>query len=183
MVEKRPINWYDGITEYVHMFNEGTIGMYIVSTDKLRHMLEEYDVDAMSMQGDKIIIYIHLMSFDQIDLLMSYKPSFFINGMFHKVIASSSKDIYVLQKILENDVEFKCVTSKVICGRITFDNLLCFLDTYYSHIPNLMMDVRLQSDPVVREYILLTNHTKKWISLFDMMKPILEESDKRRRFQ
>jgi len=180
MDAEKLITWYSAITEGVNL---GQLNQkMIVSDEKLKHAVETYGIHKASKAGDVVTDYLCLMSFSQIEFVMSYKPRFFVNGMFHKVFASTGKDIYILQKILENDVEFKCVTSKVFFGHSISDNLMCFVDTYYSHMPNLMMDVRLQSDPAVREYILLTNHIKKWISLFDMMKPILEESDKRRRF-
>jgi len=180
MTENRPRSWYYSITEIVDMgdLTERTI----VSDEKLKQSIEKYGVDAVSSTDDRLIHYIGpMMSFSQIDLVMSYKPNFIINGVFYNVFNNTGKHIYILQKTLENDIDFKICTAKVYHGHTMFCNIMVFIERFYSHIPDLMMDVRLKSDHAVREYMLLTNHVKKWISLFDVMKDELDLDNKKRR--
>lgn len=184
MTEKRPFNWHHSI---VKIIDEGALSeKYVISDVKLKQMIDEYGVDTVSFDGDRIIDHLYIMNNHQIDLVMSYKPNFIFNNtfIFDYYNTGLNRDIYVLQKIIKDDNDFKYASCMVWCGQTLYANLECFVRIYYHSMtfvfkdPSILLtmcDAPYVGKHDVQKYILLSNHVKKWISLFDMMKRQLTE--------
>lgn len=181
MTENRPRSWYCSITKVV---DGGQLSARtIISDEKLKQAIDNYGVNTQSLLDRRLIDYLCEMSFSQIDLVMSYKPDFMVlQRSYWYFDINTEKDVYVLQKMLENDIEFKYVTTEVWYGQTLYANMICFVKGVFSYMPLYMINDGVYSNISVKAYILLTNHVKKWISLFDVMKDELDLDNKKQRF-
>lgn len=184
MAEKQSFGWYSSIIDIVD--EDTIIERCVISDDKLKQAIEKYGVDAVSSTGGMIIDYLYRMNKKQIDLVMSYKPNFIFRDLFNfdHFNNGHNYNVYILQKILEDDNDFKYAKCMIWCGQTQYANLECFVKIYYHSMTSVfrdpgilltMCDAPHVNKHDVQKYILLSNHVKKWISLFDMMKRQLTE--------
>lgn len=165
MTEKRPFTWYSYIIDIIGEDTQHE--KYVISDDKLKQMIDKYGVDTIATDGDRIIDHLWMMNNHQIDIVMSYKPNFIFRDVFiiDRYNTFTKRFNYILQKILENDDDFKYAKCMIWCGQSQYANLECFVRIYYRYMAH------------DGKYVLLSNHVKKWISLFDMMKRQLIEKE------
>lgn len=186
MARKQYFSWYANIVDIV---DEGTLyEKDVISDVKLKQMIDDCGVDTVSPDGDRITDHLGRMNNHQIDIVMSYKPNFIFRNAFNFDRFGSGFNcycyVYILQKIIENDDDFRYTKCIILCGGFQYDNLECFVRIYYRSIVSIfkdpsitlaMYDVPHVDKHDVQKYILLSNHVKKWFSLFDMMKRYLIE--------
>ena len=158
-----------------------------VCTERLIRMIEKYGINAESPQTQlihctRIIHFLDMMTHEQINIVMSYKPDFVIRGYVYWIGPRDDKCIYILKKVLENDTDYKYITAPFKFGQFMYKNIYTFLKESNSLIDHFSKDPKWKENPKIQEYILISNHMKKAMSLFDLMMPHLEESNKKRRF-
>lgn len=180
MTERLKTSWFEAISEDINI--GGVDFKRVVIDDKLRDAIEKYGINANDAYGMRILYDLMNMSFSQIDIVMTYNPDFVIDGRIFDIGHLSGKHIYILQKLLENDVEYRYNTTMFVPGPGSYKNIFEYIKTN-NYVTSKLDKPEYASDLGVREYILLYNHMKKSTTLFDLMKPLLEENDKRRRFQ
>jgi len=182
MTEKESFHWYYDIIDIV---DEDTIFERCVISDvKLKQMIDKHGVDTQDSAKGRVINLLDRMTYQQIDLVMSYRPNFIFRDYFWIERFDSIHGIRILQKILENDNNFRYAKCMIWCGQSQYANLECFVRIYYHSMTSVfrdpgmiltMCDAPRVDKHDVQKYILLSNHVKKWISLFDMMKRQLIE--------
>jgi len=170
-------NWMDAIMDVRQEKQEGHIIRTIsVSHQKLRQTIEKYGVDAKSKSNTSIFEIMWMMHESDIDVVMEYKPNVINNGYVYIPHELEGYRDYILKKILENDVDYKY-------NRYPFlsedgDEYVNALE--YAREQEIEYPYQIKIEKIVT---LLHNHMKRGTTLFEMMRPCLEESDKKRRFQ
>jgi len=157
-----------------------------VETDKLIRTIEKYGVDTIDKHRQRLIVdHVKKLTDDQLDILLGYKPKLTFVVFFNEERVFwfgdfIHKETYILKKVLESDTEYAYNTHPFYFMYQRYKNLL-------EYITFILDDEKNQiSSPdhkliICEQHLLLKNHMNKWISLFDMMKPHLEKSDKKRR--
>jgi len=161
-MKKQPVSWIGKLR--ICLRSE-------LSIDKLRHVIDKYGVDTVSLRGGYLVDYLNSMTPEQIDVVLEFKPNFFLSGYAYCPPLYLESSVYLMQKILEHDVDYKYNTH---CYERNFE--------IYKNLYECLKERDDKLYPERQIMTLVSNHMNKWISLFDMMKPHLEESNKKRRF-
>jgi len=160
---------------------------FIVSTRKLKQAIEKYGVDSRDYTGSRLLINaINHMTPKQIDVLLSYKPSFtfqiyhpeprvFWHGYY------DSRTVMILDKFLTHDVDYIYNTCPIYYDMKRYHNLLELVNWLLDDDKLLITDYHQRI--LHEQRYLLENHMRKGISLFELMLPWLEKNNKKRRFQ
>lgn len=162
-------------------------GRYSISSSKLKRAIEQYDVDTKDSKSLRLFIdYANHMTMKQIDMLLSYKPSItfvvywpepriYWHGYYDK------KTVMILDRLLRHDVDHVYNTYPIYYDLKRYNNLLELINWLLNEDEILLTDYHQRI--LYEQRDLLDNHMKKSITLFELMKPHLEESNKKRRFQ
>lgn len=170
-------NWMSAITDVRQGKREGhSIRITSISHQKLRQTIEKYGVNARSSTNTSIFEIMWMMQKEDIDVVMEYKPNVINNGYVYMPDELEGHRDHILKKILENDIDYKY-------NRYPFlsedeDEYINALE--YAREQEIEYPHQIKIGEIVT---LLHNHMKRGTTLFDLMLPYLEESDKKRRFQ
>lgn len=161
-------------------------GSIKISTCRLKQAIEKYGVDTLDDVRTRLIVNVmsHLTP-KQIDVLLSYKPSFtfrvywpeprvFWHGYY------DSQSVMILDKVLKHDVDYIYNTYPIYYDMQRYNNLLELVIWHLNSGKVLLTDYHQRILSQQRD--LLENHMKKGITLFEMIKPWLEKNNKKRRF-
>lgn len=142
-----------------------------IDDEVLRNAIKENGIDTISILNGTVIEYTCDMTMDQVDIVLSFKPNLIAKKTIYCPLLCNDHNIDTLQKLLEYDVEGLYNTHQYVyaCREVGTLYDLFVLEKETFKTPE-------------RAKTLISNHRNKWISLFDLMKPCLEESDKKRRF-
>lgn len=148
---------------------------FSINTKKMIKFIEKYGVDCI-IDGDCLICHAtYNMTFNQIDILFSYKPNFLFEYddgeyyLFEGICNLMSKSLYILRKMIEYDVHFILVTAKM-CTFIKFGKYV--YRTYLEYLYSIKRDTHFVDNKRFRVrnrmIILLENHQKKYYTLFQI---------------
>jgi len=147
-----------------------------IDDDVLKNAIEETGINTISMLNGIVLEYMTDMTMDQVDIVLSFKPDLTVKGYIYCPVLCNEHNINILEKLLEYDVEGLYNTYQRVTG---YANAIH--GTLYD---NFVLEEEHQTFKRSRRAkMLISNHRNKWISLFDLMLPCLEESNKKRRFQ
>lgn len=170
-------NWMDAIMDVRQEKSKGhDIRIISVSHQKLRQTIEKYGVDARSSTNTSIFEIMWVMHEEDIDVVMEYKPNVINNGYTYIPNELEGYRAYILKKILENDIDYKYNRYPFLSeDEQEYVNAL-----EYAREQEIEYPYQIKIGEIVT---LLHNHMKRGTTLFELIKPCLEESDKKRRFQ
>lgn len=145
-----------------------------VNTDRLKAFIKKYGVDFVCDQK-YLLLYLVYMTCEQIDIIFDHKPDFsrIIKNTLNCSYILGENGPYVLQRFLEQDREFLFI-EKIIC--IFNRRSLVYLNMRLSDLILLnMKDFGFKEHRAFMIRLLVSNHEKKYYSLFDLLKRKLLE--------
>lgn len=193
MTTSSPDNWLNAISKPTRIGVEDGFVSWKVSKicpEKLDQAIKQYGVNT-KINGTRLLDLINFMECDVVDVFMKYKPNMIFKGYVYMPNQFLKNRYYILQKIIENDVDYKYNRYPFrLDGYILYDNLLEFAEEE-EHRKGLSCawgccdkeEGGCEQHPERKIVTLLHNHMKRGTTLFELMTPCLEESDKKRRFQ
>lgn len=144
---------------------------FSINTQKMIKFIEKYGVDYI-INNCCLLNNTYDMTFDQIDILFSYKPNFLLNYvdgeyyLYDGIFNLLSKSLYILQKMIEYDDHFILITARMRIGKYRYK-------TYLEHLYSIKRDSPFVDGKKFRirnrMIILLENHQKKYYTLFQIL--------------
>lgn len=169
-------------SEEIYIY-DNPYGIY-TTNNKLIKAIDKYGVDTIDRNKNRLIIdHIERLTIDQIDILLAYKPKLSFVNYFNEERVYWYGDYnhqksYILKKVLESDTEYIYNTHPFYFIDHRYNNLLEYIT---SILDNEMLNPDNKSI-IHEQHLLLSNHMNKGRTLFDLMKPLLEKTNKKRRF-
>lgn len=180
----------------MYVFNEIMFFQWIniihdhVVTERLIDYINRYGVNTRDRVGFKVCNYLHRMSKDQIKIVFSHNPDFRTrSGDVYYPGITNKKCTRTFKVLLKHDHDGRylsegCYNSRQSLSLWTYLNDLkqFYIDRYYK-TNNTHGNVNRYYKIICKHIDLLSNHKNKKMTLFNMMLPWLDKSDKRARFQ
>lgn len=157
---------------------------YCVNTDTLVEYIEKYGVNALDRTNSSLCDFLNLMSYQQLDIIIDkYKINPMIDDetvYFYDIF--TEKGLYIVEKMFRNDHDYRYVRCRMNIG-FRYHNEGRGLATRVKQ----RLTTRAMGDKTneirLKMLRLYENHEKKCFSLFELMLPWLDKSDKKARFQ
>lgn len=130
-----------------------------IDTKRLIAAIEKYGVNKTGKFGERLIHYLSEMEEEHIDIVLSYKPDFIYDGVLHVTGFYTNNHCYILQKILENDVEYRFISY----------SFQWWSGDIYKNIYAYACDPNRSAFIKERACVLVSNHRNKGITLFELM--------------
>jgi len=175
-MNKMSFSWHDSQIQ--------CIGYRCVDTATLVEYIEKYGVSTLDRTNSSLCDFLNLMTYQQLDIVIDkYKINPMIDDetvFFYDIF--TEKGLYIIEKMFRNDHDYRYVRCNMNIGfkyhKDGYGGKMTVRQCLTSRVMSKETDVvRLK---MLEMY---ENHEKKCFSLFELMLPWLDKSDKRARFQ
>jgi len=164
-------------------------GNHDVDTERLVDYINQYGVNTSDYAGYRLCNYLHHMTKEQIKIVFSHNPDFTTKqGDVYYPGIGGKRCTRIFKILLKHDhhgiyLSKGCYNNRRSWGLWTYLNDLkrFYIDLYHK-TNNTNGNINAFYKTTCKHIDLLSNHKNKKLTLFEMMLPWLDKSDKRARF-